>query len=187
MNIYDEQLTEDARLAMQALSVFKTLKYEQLELLFAEHSPKYPFKVLNPLIKRQIIYKHPNNYVSLSPHQSDPIQENVAAFWVFLKWAWTVKDRFSAANYPAQVMFTNNEKNFEIIVCTGNGMNEIGHIMGRKKPFLPTKYIVVFLDPAMYEVLDKTKLDEQEFLFATFSYSIQDGRPNIQYHDAIKQ
>jgi hypothetical protein len=187
MNLYNEQISEDGMLALQALKVFKILKYEQLEIFFSEHSPKYPFKVLNPLLKRQLIYKHANNYVSLSHLQSEPLDENIVAFWVFLKWANLVKDRFSSADYPAQVMFTNNEKNYEIVVCTGNGLNEIGHIMGRKKPFISTKYIIVFLDPKAYFELDKSRLEGYDFLFATFSYNPGDGKPSILYHDVIKQ
>lgn len=187
MRYYSPILPEGSKAVLHALKTCRVLKKEQLIKLNQKYSEPYAEKLLKTLERKNLLYTDNFGYVSVERGNFFSSRGNVASFWMLLEWIDKVGDRYSRGNYPAEIVFTLNNTNIEIIVCLSDGQEELGHLIGRQEPAIPTRYIIIFFNEKMLLSYDKNKLPNHDFLFVSIKYDKETDLPLFKYHYNIKR
>jgi hypothetical protein len=119
-------LLPDEQLVINSLRQYDCLKKEQLIQLLHYKPREVAEKIINSLIKRQLLIVDESGNVKHDP-RCDYSFKTEMAFWVLLKYIEVVKpDEHYKANYPSEIYFLKEKNQYEIVVLRAGEEHLLG-------------------------------------------------------------
>lgn len=188
-------LKDEERLIVNCLSLYHTLRIEQIIKLIEHKDEEVAMRILRNLIKRQIIiYNQP--YFSLDM-QCQPDNDTIKAFWVLLKWMpkldKKLKDEIhNRAKFPANIYFLSNNSQYEIVVVNEGNESILNMLFATERESsqepedMLTYIIVVDDDDSREECLKRipdSYIENNRIIFAEVEYeSSLDRFPSVTFY-----
>lgn len=109
-------LLPDEQLIINSLRQYDCLKKEQLVQLLYYKPRDTAEKIINSLVKRQLLIVDASDNVKHDPRCDYSFKTEIA-FWILLKYMSAIKpEEHYRANYPSEIYFLKDKNQYEIIV-----------------------------------------------------------------------
>lgn len=181
-------LLPDEQLVINSLRQYDCLKKEQLIKLLYYKPREIAEKIINALIKRQLLIVDDSGNVKHDP-RCDYNFKTEMAFWVLLKYIEVVKpDEHYKANYPSEIYFLKDKNQYEIIVLRSGEEHLLGPLSNTDRSSGDIedesdemRYIVAVPTATMIPAC-KAKLKNIKVLFVVYPEDTVSGEePELQF------
>lgn len=181
-------LLPDEQLIINALRQYDCLKKEQLIQLLYYKPRDIAEKILNSLVKRQLLLVDESGNVKHDPRCDYNFKTEIA-FWILLKYIQVINpDEHYKANYPSEIYFLKEKNQYEIVVLRADEEYVLGMLSNTERGSNDdddesdeTRYIIAVPKLSMIPVC-KNKLKGSKILFAVYPEDFISGEePDIQF------
>ena len=139
-----DNLYMETKEIINALSLYKTLKYEQIIRMFPNKKEETIKNILSNLIKeKKIIYDEETSRVSYGfEPDNNPDLNLITAFWILVDFFDTVEFHY-LSEYPVQISFFMDATMYEIITAEQGKETMLNNILSLQKNDPPNRIIIV--------------------------------------------
>ena len=186
-------LMTEEKIIIDALQQYGCLKTEQLIQLIPYKPRELAERIVMGLQKRQLLITDASGNVKHDP-RCDYDYKTEVAFWVLLKYIAQGSVKYNEhyqANYPSQIFFLKDNKQYEILVLMPNEDHLINVLVKTEKGCTSdddegfddeTRYIIVIPSETMIPECNR-RLGKIKHIFAIYDINTPPGKePGIRFY-----
>lgn len=163
------------------LQKITTLYKEQVIIYLLQINETIDREDAEQLVDKMIedgIVEEDEDFIFLPGHYNEN-EALILAFWLFL--SYVKKEMpFERANYPAEIIFKEDDYISEIILCNNNLETKLDYIEKRKKRKCQNRFYFLF-ENDIVDDFDDDYFPKEEFILVTTAYN--NNMPVFFYHD----